>query len=290
MERNLSNTSFTKKKCRKDIKFSAELLPVHCSTPKKTSNNSTSESVADSSRVSSNDMSQSEHANFFDASSLVEEDVQDVLKLQAWKLTSVIQYNGCTEECAKQVHGLNEYEILHAHSQLASLTNHEKNIWLLNYFSLQCPCNSNGEKDMKNMSYVIHGKEVCFDLWIEILSLSTSRYYRVRKEFLANNGVSYTIKPSRHQQPKTLKAIAWMDSYFQRVGDKRPDKEWVYLPTCLTKSKLYEIMTEELYQHDTSKGISYAKFCQIFNEDFKNVSIPKVASYVHSYICSVLSS
>ena len=74
-----------------------------------------------------------------------------------------------------------------------------------------------------------------------------------------------------------MKAIAWMDSYFQRVGDKRPDKDWIYLPTCLTKGKVYEIMIDGLFEDET-RGISYAKFCQIFNEDFKNVSIPKVQS------------
>ena len=29
---------------------------------------------------------------------------------------------------------------------------------------------------------------------------------------------------------------------------------------------------------DEARGVSYAKFCQIFNENFKNVSIPKVQS------------
>ena len=157
-----------------------------------------------------------------------------------------------------------------------SLTNYDKNMWLLRYFSLQCPRNPNGEKDLKRMSYVIHGKEVCFDLWLEILSFSAPRYYRVRKEFLSNDGAHYTIKQSRHQQPKTMKAIAWMDSYFQRIGDKRPDKNWIYLPTCLTLNKIYEMMTNELCQGETSQSVSYPKFCQIFKDDFKNVSIPKV--------------
>ena len=243
----------------------------------KTSNNSGS--IVDSSEISSKDrpVSQNDSTKSYDSSCLGEDDVQDMLKLQAWKLTSILQFKGCGDNCAKETHGLNEYEILSAHSQIASLTNREKNVWLLNYFSLQCPRNSNGEKDIKKILYVIYGKEVCFELWIEILSLSTSRYYRIRKSFLINDGANYTIKHNKQHQPKTMKAIAWMDSYFQKVGDKRPDMDWIYLPTCLTKGKVYEIMIDELFKDET-KGISYAKFCQIFNEDFKNVSIPKVQS------------
>ena len=229
-------------------------LPLHCSTPKRrVSNNS---SKVDSSTGD------------------VEDDIQE--KQQQWKLTNVLQFSSCADNCAKEIHGLNEYEILNAHAHVTSLTNHEKNMWLLQYFLLQCPRTENGEKDLKGMQYIIHGKEVCFDLWLEILSLSGTRYYRVRKAFLDNDGAQYTTKPSRSQQPKTMKAIAWMDSYFQRVGDKRPDKNWVYLPTCLTLTKIYEIMIEQLCEGDSSKCISYAKFCLIYKDEFKNVSIPKV--------------
>lgn len=299
MKTSWATTSSTEKKsvasagAKQNRKRGSLPPPVNCSTPKKPSrniNSSTGQVVSDSSKISPEDVSQhtkscdassvsedvSQHTNLCDASSVAEDEVQDILRIQAWKLTSVLQYKGCTDQCAKKLHGLNEYEILSAHSQIASLTNHDKNVWLLQYFLLQCPCNPNGEKDLKRIPYVIHGKEVCFDLWMEILSLTMSRYYRVRREFLTNDGAHYTIKHSRHQQPKTMKAIAWMDSYFQRVGDKRPDKDWIYLPTCLTKSKLYEIMMDDLCQGEVSKGISYAKFCQIFKDDFKNVSIPKV--------------
>ena len=51
---------------------------------------------------------------------------------------------------------------------------------------------------------------------------------------------------SRSQQLKTMKAIAWMDSYYQKVGDKRLDKNWVYLWSSGTTTILflwYSILT-----------------------------------------------
>ena len=123
-----SSTSSTP--AMKKGRHSAKFLPVHCSTPVKTSNNSGS--IVDSSDVSSKDrpISQNDSTKSHDSSCFGEDDVQDVLKLQAWKLT--LQFKGCGDNCAKQTHGLNEYEILSAHSQIASLTNYEKNVWLLN--------------------------------------------------------------------------------------------------------------------------------------------------------------
>ena len=66
-----------------------------------------------------------------------------------------------------------------------------------------------------------------------------------------------------------------MEQYFSRVGDKRPDKaDSIYLPTCLTETKLYEIFVED--NGDASQCISRSQFNNLFRKDFKNVSIPKV--------------
>ena len=81
--------------------------------------------------------------------------------------------------------------------------------------------------------------------------------------------------------PRTLEAIAWMENYFQRVGDKRPDKaDAIYLPTCLTEKKLFEIYVEDVYQGDMTKAIGRSCFNTLFNTNFKHVTIPKVSVHV----------
>lgn len=206
------------------------------------------------------------------------DEFEDSTKNASWKLTSILKFNGCAPECAKTLHQLNEHEILNAHAIFSALSGQQKNEWLAKYFIFHCPCDSNGKKDVKNIQFLIHGKEVCNSLWLEVLSLSASRFYRVRKDFLTQNGANFLVKcTNKHKQKKTVEACAWLTSYIQRVGDKRPDKDWIFLPTCLTEAKMYEIMLDELYsQSDDSSHISYSKFCQIFKEEFKNVSIPKV--------------
>jgi len=213
-----------------------------------------------------------------DSSDNTNDELEDSTINASWKLSCILSFNGCTAECAKRCHQLNEYEILNAHAMFSALSGQQKNMWLVNYFSFHCPRDINGQKDIKSMQFQVHGKEVCHNLWLEILALSTSRFYRVRKDFLLHDGANYLVKcPNKNKQKKTVEACAWLGAYIDKVGDKRPDEDWTYLPTCLTEAKMYEIMIDEIYPGvDSSKHISYSKFCQIFKEEFKNVSIPKV--------------
>lgn len=71
---------------------------------------------------------------------------------------------------------------------------------------------------------------------------------------------------------KSQKAIAWMESYFDRVGDKRPDKHGIYLPTCLTEKAIYGNMVDELGE----EAVCFSQFNRIFRVNFPTVTIPKV--------------
>ena len=71
-----------------------------------------------------------------------------------------------------------------------------------------------------------------------------------------------------------MKCIEWMRSYFERVGDKRPDKDGIYLPTCLTEKAIYKIVKNEL-PHDSV--ICSSQFNKLYRSQFPNVTIPKVS-------------
>ena len=201
-----------------------------------------------------------------------------------WSLSVTINMKGCAEQCLKTVHELNEYTLLCAHAQFQAKTTSEQNAWLIQYFECHCPLVGEcGEKNVKGISFVIQGRHVCLPGWLQVLGISQSRFYRIRDEFKLNGGIKYLHKSQQNNnhRPKTLQAISWMDQYFKRIGDKRPDSDHdgIYLPTCLTEMKIYEIMLEELYSGKEGYGICYSKFCSIFREDFKNVTIPKVSLF-----------
>lgn len=207
-----------------------------------------------------------------------------------WSLSKVLGTAGCKENCATEVHGLTVLDILCAHSQFTSKSTQEQNEWILSYISSHSPYDANGIPDVKGVTFIIAGSNVCLDIWLSILSLSTSRYYRLRKEVIRNGG--YTppqLKRSRSVSSKTMLATAWMEQYFERIGDKRPDKNGIYLPTCLTERKIYEIMIGELCQGDETQCICFSQFNKLYREEFKHVAIPKVSKFFLMYVAKFIS-
>lgn len=197
-----------------------------------------------------------------------------------WRLSSVLNLDGCTQNCAITEHMLNEHSILSAHSQFSNKSMQEQNAWVIEYFNSHCPFDVNGMRDFKSLKYTIHGRQVCLTIWLEILSISHSRFYRLRADFVDHGGISLLSSQQKSPCIKTSKAVAWMRQYFERIGDKRPDKEGIYLPTCLTRKRIYEIMTEEFLQVEGPHAeiICMSQFDKLFNREFKEVTIPKVKS------------
>ena len=197
-----------------------------------------------------------------------------------WQLSSVLNFSGCGTKCATSIHGLCNHDILRAHSFFENRSRQEQNDYIIQFLVTNCPYDEYGDRNIKNMNFTIQGKAVCMKLWLEILSLSTSRFYRLRQQFITFGGLTSIAKARRSLAPRTLECIAWMEHYFERMGDKRPDKaDAVYLPTCLTEKKLHEIYIEDVYQGDKTKAICRSTFNSLFNTNFKHVTIPKVSMY-----------
>lgn len=195
----------------------------------------------------------------FDPSSVVKDDV-------GWQLSKVAELNGCSPHCAIKVHGLGEYDLLLAHSMFTSKGVNEQRAWLIEYFVTHCPI-KNGEKDYKNMHFMLCGKVVCQNLWQATLSISTSRFYDIRKDFL-NDIPSKRMKKTKPLAPKSMKTLEWMRSYFNRVGDKRPDKDGIYLPTSHCNIMISEVPETSV--------VCFSQFNKLYRMNFPNVSIPKV--------------
>ncbi|XP_065895157.1 uncharacterized protein [Dysidea avara] len=212
--------------------------------------------------------------------------------LSVWKLSNVVNLNGCKEKCATTQHGLTEYDILSDHCGFDGKTQPEQNNWISQYFGTHCPSSSDGSKDIKNTLYIVRGKPVCLKVWLAVLSLSTSRFYRLRQLFVEFGDTSNAVQLKRRKSlsTKTKDALAWMEHYFNKVGDKRPDKESILLPTCLTEKRIHEILIEQLYHGDTSKAICLSQFNKLFREEFKNVSIPKRYTMRCAAACSTSST
>ncbi|XP_065906896.1 uncharacterized protein [Dysidea avara] len=207
-----------------------------------------------------------------------------------WNLSNVLNFNGCKEKCALKEHELTEYDALSYHCAFDSKTSVDQNEWLIQYFATHCPLTTDGLKDIKNIVYIVKGKIVCFKLWLEVLSVSMSRFYRLRRQFVEFGDTTNAVKQQRRRSlsPKTLEALTWMEHYFNKIGDKRPDKDAILLPTCLTEKRIHEILLDQLYHGDESKGICLSQFNKLYRQEFKNVSIPKQCRFSKCDFCILI--
>lgn len=194
-----------------------------------------------------------------------------------WQLSSVMELQGCQPRCCSQVHGVSEYDVLIAHSSFASKSPADRRAWMLDYFDTNCPHNEQGEKDPKNIQYILCGRRVCQALWQAILSISTSTFYSLRRDFMDGKRADKNVR-MRSLSSKSMEAVAWMSSYFTRVGDKRPDKDGIYLPSCLSEKSIYNLMVEDFAQSTPGQDhcVCLSQFNRLFRTYFPNVTIPKV--------------
>ena len=101
----------------------------------------------------------------------------------------------------------------------------------------------------------------------------------VKKLYHSNSGQVRTSN-------KTADAVAWMESYFETVGDHQPDCDRLHLPSFLTKREVYERMTREMKENGLRDEdiISQSQFYSVWETNFHRVMIPEVS---HSFSLSL---
>lgn len=183
---------------------------------------------------------------------------------------TVFSLDGCSHQCAKTTHHLSETDIWITHQRFALLSNFQQRQWILDYL------HSNTSNETKETIFLVVGKGVCLQIWLGTLGLSRSRYYEVRKAF-SSGVISFqrALSPTTSHRPKSCKAIAWMQYYFQQIGDQMPDRMAIHLPSFLTNVLVYNRMKEEL-EGRGDEVISQAHFYSLWKDEFSHVTIPKV--------------
>ena len=82
----------------------------------------------------------------------------------------------------------------------------------------------------------------------------------------------------RRNAIKHSTAIAWMERYFSRIGDKMPHLQQIHLPNFLSKKMVYDLMVQDLVDQGMCKSqiISSSHFLAVWRDEFCNYIIPKV--------------
>ena len=134
---------------------------------------------------------------------------------EQWDILTILNFNGCSDECATAIHHLSIGEISFFHRNFSLRSVQGQNQWLLEYFNANC----SRHHSEATYTYVVCGKQVCKKLWLSILNMSQARYYRVRTAYLEGK---VTLEDShqqvKKQSHKSYEAVAWMGNYFDRYA------------------------------------------------------------------------
>ena len=142
----------------------------------------------------------------------------------------------------------------------------------------------NSSLEEKETIFMVIGKGVCLPVWLATLGLSRTQYYEVRKAF-ASRVMSFEriLSPTIRHRPKSCRAVAWMQHYFEQIGDQMPNRMAIHLPSFLNTTIVYNRMKEELEERG-EEVVCDAQFSCLWKEEFPQVSIPKVAKQLLMYI------
>ena len=84
--------------------------------------------------------------------------------------------DGCSYNCVQLVHKLSIPDILTYHNLFSLQPQSLKKQWLLDYFQMNTQSSS-------ETNHSVCGQPVCYQVWLSILGISQSYYYKVRSLF-----------------------------------------------------------------------------------------------------------
>ena len=149
----------------------------------------------------------------------------------------------------------------------------DQNNWILDFILQHTSTREDGTKDI---CFVMRGRRVCRETWCLVHGISMKRLMQIIRDS-QNNQRMYTHgnKGKRKLRERTIDSIALLKFFVSCVGDQQPDSDKIHLPSCFTKKAIYEKMEGEL-RLNGKEVVSRSQWCNIWEDHFKDVLIPKV--------------
>ena len=131
----------------------------------------------------------------------------------------------------------------------------------------------------RHVLYTVGGQEVCETCFCMVYGFCRNCFAAIKTKFL--NGV-LRAEHGRFGRSETsdvsVRVISWLRIFVEKVGDRMPTSMAIHLPSCLTKSDVFALATDELSQGGL-KCCKLFTFYEIWKREFPNVKIPRVCNY-----------
>ncbi len=90
------------------------------------------------------------------------------------------------------------------------------------------------------------------------------------------------LKRIKARSTKYMTAYAWMDRFFNRIGDKMPHQQKIHLPHFMSRKMVYDLLVQDIMGQGFSRQdiISGSHFYALWRDKFQFCTIPKVRLFL----------
>lgn len=180
----------------------------------------------------------------------------------------------CEKDCLLH---LTAHDVIMTRRKLSSLRSNEQRQWLMD----RLVENSHEvEKGKLETKYIVAGQEVCQLAWCKVTLISSKRVSSALKSASLGQVIAeHGNKGKKRMNTKSENAKAWMQRYFDLIGDRMPHNKQVHLPSWETQKDVYTRYVEDMTRQNiaSTEIVCLSMFYRLWNDDFPHVVIPEVS-------------
>lgn len=155
-------------------------------------------------------------------------------------------------------------------------TETKQNQFVIDYLRRHSDCSGS----LTSVLFTVAGKNVCQHCWRLAHGIKYTRFRNLLAKFVKGVvQIEHGRQGKQSLRVPTIRVGMWLRMFVDKVGDRMPTDGAIHLPSCLTKSDVYD-----LAQQDLSDGgvvvCSRSSFFQLWKSDFQHVKIPPVSIWI----------
>ena len=179
-------------------------------------------------------------------------------------MVNLLSKKCCNQSCVTCFKKLSVVDIEGIRSDFYGLsTETTQNQFVIDYLRRHSDCSGS----VASVLFTVAGKSVCKHCWRLVYGIKYTRFTNLLAKF--EKGV---VQIEHGQQGResvrepSVRAAMWLRMFVDKIGDRMPTDGTIHLPSCLTKSDVYD-----LAWHDLSSGglvvSSRSSFFQLWKKD-----------------------
>ena len=146
----------------------------------------------------------------------------------------------CDQLCLRH---LTAADIISSKVKFVSMTTTQQKQYLFEKIK-EGSCECDPKSGAVTTNFFVAGKEICGTAWAQVYGISSRTLYRMLKQLANKEEATHGNAGKKRANTKAESVSAWMDAYFNLIGDKMPDKNQIHLPSWEAQKDIYNATLE----------------------------------------------